>query len=87
MERFEQKLFGITIFTWDEWDEIEIGELQFYNVWFPFDSMKKYNGMNASLDMDGRLSIVEKDGDCIEVWNDYVYWIPEFMEKLNASLD
>ncbi len=87
MERAEQKLFGITIFTWDGWDEIDTGNMQFYNVEFPFDSMKKYNGMDASLDMDGRLSITEKDGDCKEVWNGYVCKIPEFMERVNASLN
>lgn len=79
----EQKMFGVVIFTWDEWDEIETGFLQFYDVNFPFDSMKKYNGMDASLDMDGELRITEKDGECDEVWKGYVSEIPEFMAAIS----
>lgn len=79
----EQKIFGIVIFTWDDWGKIEPGCLQFYNVQFPFESMKKYNGMDACLDMDGELFITEKDGECKEVWKGFVSEIPEFMSKLS----
>ena len=78
----EQKMFGVVIFTWDEWDEVDTGCLQFYNINFSFESMKKYNGMDASLDMDGELSITEKDGDCKEVWKGYLTEIPEFMAEI-----
>lgn len=78
----EQEMFGVVIFTWDEWDEIDTGCLQFYTVNFPFDSMKKYNGMDASLDMDGELRITEKDGECDELWKGYVSEIPEFMAAI-----
>lgn len=78
----EQKMFGVVIFTWEEWGEIETGWLQFYTVNFPFESMKKYNDMDASLDMDGELCITEKDGECEEVWKGYVSEIPEFMAAI-----
>lgn len=78
----EQKMFGVVIFTWDGWDEIETGCLQYYTVSFPFESMKKYNGMDASLDMEGELSITEKNGECKEVWKGFVSDIPEFMEAI-----
>lgn len=32
----DQRLFGIVIFSWKEWDEIDIECSQFYNVEFPF---------------------------------------------------
>lgn len=31
-ERIEQKIFDITIFTWEEWNEIDVGIAQFYTV-------------------------------------------------------
>lgn len=83
----EQKLFGIVIFTWEEWDDIDSECAQFYNVNFPFESMKKYNGMDASLDMNGELSVTEKSGECKEVWKGYVCEIPEFMRAVMAKFD
>lgn len=79
----EQKMFGVVIFTWDEWDEIDTGCFQYYAVNFPFESMKKYNGMDASLDMEGELSITEKDGEFKEVWKGFVSDIPEFMTAIS----
>lgn len=84
--REEQKLFGITIFTWERWNEIDIGWFQFYNVQFPFESMKKYNGMDADINMDGKLSIGDRKLGCEEVWSGYVYEIPEFMEELSREV-
>lgn len=79
----EQKMFGVVIFTWDEWDEIDVGYLQFYTVNFPFESMKKYNGMDVSLNMDGELSITGRGGGCEEVWKGYMSEIPEFMVAIS----
>ena len=66
MERNTEKLFDIPLFYWEKWNEIDTGFLQFYNVEFPFESMKKYNGMDASLDMNGEIAITDSKGE--EVW-------------------
>ena len=78
--RVEEKLFDITLFTWKDWDELETGFLQFYNIEFPFESMKKYNGMDASLDMNGEITITNEDGN--EVWKGFACEIPEFMSEM-----
>lgn len=89
-ERMQETLFDIPIFTWTEWDDIDISELQFYNVEFPFESMKKYNGCDCSLDSNGRLTItrqgkeISKDlYDTEVVWEGFVCEIPEFLEIIN----
>lgn len=82
MEKIVQKLFDIPLFYWEGWDEIETGFLQFYNVEFMFESMKKYNGMDASLDMNGEITITDNEGN--KVWNGFAYAIPEFRRELNA---
>ena len=79
--RTEEKLFDITLFTWEEWDELETGFLQFYNIEFPFESMKKYNGMDASMDMNGDIAITNnEDGE--EIWRGFACEIPEFMSEM-----
>lgn len=81
MERNVQRLFDIPLFYWEEWDEIETGFLQFYNVNFLFSSMEKYNGMDVSLDMNGELAITDSDGN--EVWKGFACEIPEFLQGVN----
>lgn len=78
----EEKLFDIVLFSWEGWDEIETGFLQFYNVQFPFESMKKYNGMDVSLDMNGEISISSDDE---EVWKGFACQIPEFMQAIKEK--
>lgn len=85
MERTRQELFGLLIFTWEDCDIVDTDLIQFYNIEFPYDSMKKYNGMDASLNMDGGLSITTREGECEEVWKDYVCAIPEFMERVKTK--
>ena len=82
MERNTEKLFDIPLFYWGQWDEIETGFLQFYSVEFPFESMKKYNGMDASLDMNGEIAITDSNGE--EVWKGFACAIPEFRRELNT---
>ena len=81
MERNTEKLFDIPLFYWEEWGEIETGFLQFYNVNFSFESMKKYNGMDASLDMNGEITITNSEGE--EVWKGFACEIPEFLQGVN----
>ncbi len=79
----EQKLFGIVIFLWKEWDEIDTGCSQFYNVEFPFESMEKYSGMDTSFSNEGELSVTDKAGNI--VWEGYACQIPEFMDEVKAK--
>ena len=77
-ERQEQKFCDVTIFTWEEWDDVGTGILQFYNVEFPFDSMKKYNGMTAVFSLEGQLTLFdENDNEIIDIW---IMDIPELKE-------
>ena len=80
-ERNTQKFCGKDLFTWDEWDEIDTGELQFYNVEFCIDSMKEFNGMTAVLTIEGQLDIFAEDesGKQIEKWSGFVTDIPGFL--------
>ena len=80
-----QKLFDIPLFYWDSWDEIEAGFLQFYIVEFLLESMKKYNFMDASLNINGEIVITDDDGD--EVWRGFACAIPEFRRELNARCE
>lgn len=62
-KRKSQELFGIKVFTWTEWDEGgDYGDIIYYNVEFPFESMKQFNGRSISMYTDGRLEIVSEDG-------------------------
>ena len=74
-----QTFCGKELFTWDEWDEIDTGFFQFYNIEFCIDSMKKYNGMSVSFNLEGELEIYDKDGNI--KWTGWVIDIPGFLEK------
>lgn len=82
MEKCVEKLFDIPLFYWEEWDEIETEFLQFYNVEFLFESMKKYNGMDASLDRNGEIAITDSEGE--EVWKGFACEIQEFLQEVNT---
>lgn len=92
VKRFQETLFDIPIFAWESWDMIDTDTFQFYNVDFPYKSMKQYNGCDCNLDFNGKLTIT-KIGEKINeytyeteiVWEGYVYEIPEFMEELNKK--
>lgn len=69
MDRKEQKFLGKTLFTWESWDEVDVAYLYFYNVEFQFESMKKYNGCDVSLDIEGSMEIY--DGNNKVVWTGF----------------
>lgn len=85
MERNTEKLFDIPLFYWEGWDEIETGFLQFYNVEFPFKSMKQYNGMDVSLNMNGEITVTNSEGK--EAWRGFACAIPEFMREVNSKYE
>lgn len=90
--RYEEKLFDIPIFTWEEWDIVFDDTYKFYNIEFQFNSMKQYNGCDCSLDRNGELCVTKLgkqiSHDCFEteeVWKGFVCQIPEFLEELNKK--
>lgn len=92
VKRFEETLFDIPIFAWENWDQLDVDTFQFYNVKFLFESMKQYNGYDCSLDVNGKLEItklgkeISKDYYETElVWSGFVCEIHEFMEELNKK--
>ena len=92
INKFQETLFDIPIFSWEEWDMIDDDTFQFYNVDFSYKSMKQYNGYDCSLDTNGKLEItklgkeISKDYYETElVWSGFVCEIPEFMEELNKK--
>lgn len=84
-QRHMEKLFEIDIFSWGGWDQADDFVLNFYEVEFPFESMKKFNGKTVSLyhshDESGMLEVWSEDGKEIE-WSGYLIEIPEFRERL-----
>jgi hypothetical protein len=83
-ERKPQRLFGINVFTWQSWDEGgDYGDIILYNVEFPFESMKKFNGRTLGFFNDGKLEIYSEDGTKID-WEGYAIDIPEFFELVKS---
>lgn len=80
-KRNVQKLFGIPLFYWGYWDDIDVGELQFYDVHFLFPSMEKYNGSTIDYNLEGKINIYNDEGTKI-IWEGYACDIPEFMEAI-----
>lgn len=78
-ERHEQKFCNVIIFTWEQWDYIEIGDLQFYNVKFPFKSMEMYNGSDVLYTLEGQLEIYMNNE---VIWSGWVTDIPEVREHI-----
>lgn len=81
--RYEETLFNIPIFTWEEWDIVFDDTYQFYNIEFQFNSMKQYNGCICTLDRNGKLCIYKNNTDI--VFENFVCQIPEFLEELNKK--
>ena len=76
-----EKFCGIKIFEWEEWDDISVGILQYYNVKFLLSSMKQYDGNIVPINIDGQM-IIYNDSSKI-IWKGYITDIPEVMEELN----
>lgn len=87
-----QYFLGIDLFTWNDlydvesdmlqfyWDEIDNDMFQFYNVNFPFESMKRFNGMDITFQLEGTLQIFNEDGKVL--WEGFPTQIEEFREML-----
>lgn len=83
-----QRFCGIDIFSWGEWDEVEVGSMMFYNVEFCVDSMKKYNGNHVYFGNDGKIEIYNDSVDFTSeeyvLFSGYVSDIPEVLNELNC---
>lgn len=77
----EQSFCGMVIFTYEFFDEGELGEIQFYNVQFPFKSMEKYNGVTAVLGINGQLTLFDDENNN-EIDDMWVTDIPEVREHI-----
>lgn len=77
MNRSQQKFLGQLLFTYDGWDDLEIGYLQFYDVEFPFTSMKRYDANTVTLQIDGTMEIYN-DVDEHAVWTGFPTDIEEW---------
>lgn len=84
MEKYTESFCGIDIFTYTDYDDIDMDEVYFYNISFLFPvSMRKYDGMNISRFMDGRMKVWNKED---LVWDGFVTDIPGFVYRLNQKM-
>ena len=74
-----EKFCGIDLFYWDGWDDLDVGELQFYDVEFCMESMKKYNGATVVRNINGMMEIYDNEDI---IWEGYPTEIPEIMDEL-----
>lgn len=79
-EKMETRVFDIVIFEWDYWNEVDTGIHQCYGIEFPYESMKKFNGMNATLDLNGRMTVFGENVD--KQWEGFVAEILEFYAEM-----
>ena len=78
-----EKFCGINIFTWKEWDSLDVDVFCFYKVNFFMDSMQKYNNCSVVRELNGTMKIYDKENNII--WTGYVTDIKEVMTELNKK--
>jgi hypothetical protein len=77
----DQKFCGVSLFCWNECEEIEIGQLVFYDPVWLLDSMKEYDNFPLDINIEGEMNIFDKQG-CELVWSGFVIDITEVKEIL-----
>jgi len=80
-----EKLLGISLFDWEDWDQGEDNDLMFHDVKWHFDSMKQYDGMCVTMCRNGSFSIENDDGETV-IGNRLFTEIEEFREELEFRL-
>ena len=80
MEREEQEFLGIVLFTYEDLEQVDTDEMQYYDIEFPFESMKKYNGRHVNLYFEGWMEIINDTGKIL--WEGYPIDIEEFRNSL-----
>lgn len=94
MGRHTQSVMGVPLFTWDGWDIVEEGCLQFYNVKFLVDDLKQYNTpedkietneqTTSSLSIDGELEVYIAENQ-EPVFKGFVVELPSFLQKVSEK--
>lgn len=74
-----EKLLGIEIFEWANWDEAFEQILVFYDVNFKFPSLQQYNGMDVNLDRSWSIfEVIDENGTVVKSIN--LFEVPEFID-------
>lgn len=61
----EEKLFGISIFEWTEYDLLE-DVTQYYDVEWKFKDLEKYNGRIITVTTNWDIEIYNEDGTAVD---------------------
>lgn len=84
-ERRVHTFWGVPIFTWDRWEDNQLGYLTFYNCEFCFYSMKKYNGSTVVTDVYGKLKIIPLLNNH-PIWEGYYIELGSFRKYIQKQL-
>lgn len=80
----KEKLFGINIFEWAEYDLLE-DVIQYYDVVWSFKELQKYNGRIITVTTNWDIEIYNEDGTAVEKEFNIIE-IAEFKEKVKELL-
>jgi len=80
----EEKLFGIKIFKWEEYDLLE-DITQYYDVMWCFKELEKYNGRIITVTTNWDIEIYNEDGTAVDKKFNIIE-INEFKEKIKELL-
>jgi hypothetical protein len=80
----EEKLFGIKIFEWEEYDLLE-NVTQYYDVKWNFKELEKYNNRIITVTTNWDIEIYNEDGTAVDKQFNIIE-IDEFKEKLKELL-
>ncbi len=75
-----ETLFDIDLFLWADWNQIFEDTLKFYDIEFKLYSMKKFNGMTCTRDLNGKLTIFNNENNI--VFDDFIINIDEFRDLI-----
>jgi len=80
----EEKLFGIKIFEWTDYDILE-DVTQYYDVEWTFKELEKYNGRIIIVNTNWDIEIYNEDGTAVDKKFNIIE-INEFKEKIKELL-
>ena len=85
MGKLTESILGIEILKYEEWEEIIVGQSQYYGVEWLLEELKQYNGRVTVFDLNsGLITIYKEDGQTLDVEID-IKTIKSFKEKLLES--
>lgn len=73
-------IFGIEVFETNGWYAVDYGILTFYDVKFLFDSMKRFDGCDVDISLNGEIEIYNQNGN--KLYSGYLIDIPELKSKI-----